>query len=55
MVLKELEKILNSFIIDLRTTINVIDDKEIQSRLSKILNEYCDRFDRLELDDENKR
>lgn len=49
---KEVVTLLNNLIIDLRTNIYNIEDEQVRSKLTNILNSYQDKFDRLEKNDE---
>jgi len=49
---KELVKLLNSMIVDLRTNFYSIKDDNLRIKLTKILNEYRDRLDELEINDD---
>ena len=50
---KELVMLLNSLIVDLRTHIYQVDNVGVRQKLHHILNFYRDRFDKLEIKEDD--
>jgi hypothetical protein len=55
MVLDKVTKIIHNLMVDLRTTVNTINDEETRLRIVKILNEYRGQLEKLDHEIENQR
>jgi len=55
MVLDRITKVIHNLMVDLRTTVNTINDEEIRLRIVKILNEYRGQLEKLDHEIENQR
>ena len=55
MVLDHITKIIHNLMVDLRTTVNTINDEETRLRIVKILNEYRGQLEKLDHEIENQR
>jgi len=55
MVLDKVTKIIHNLMVDLRTTVNTINDDETRIRIVKILNEYRGQLEKLDHEIENQR
>lgn len=55
MVLDSITKIIHNLMVDLRTTVNTINDDETRIRIVKILNEYRGQLEKLDHEIENQR
>lgn len=55
MVLDQITKIIHNLMVDLRTTVNTINDEETRDKILKILNNYRDQMEKLDHEIENQR
>ena len=55
MVLDHITKIIHNLMVDLRTTVNTINDDETRDKILKILNNYRDQLEKLDHEIENQR
>lgn len=55
MVLDSITKIIHNLMVDLRTTVNTINDDETRDKILKILNNYRDQLEKLDHEIENQR
>ena len=55
MVLDSITKIIHNLMVDLRTTINTINDDETREKIVKVLNNYRDQLEKLDHEIENQR
>ena len=54
MVLDHITKIINNLMVDLRTTVNTMEDEETRLKIVRILNNYRGQLEKLDHEIENQ-